>query len=107
MSLRWHGIVGSVGVIGVVAAPGVMVERRVSAGSKPSLAAAAAPRRVTIVDGLSGPEAVSYDLTHGQYFVSTSTAPRESRTATASSAGSGSWEPGPGSWELLPTATSP
>jgi hypothetical protein len=37
--LRWHGIMGSVGIIGVMAAPGVIGQRWMSAGSE-------APRRV-------------------------------------------------------------
>lgn len=59
MLFRWHGIVGSVGIIGAVAAPGMIAERWVSGGS----AEATAPRRVAVVDSLSAPEAVSYDST--------------------------------------------
>lgn len=68
MPTRWYGMVGSVGIIGVLAAPGVMIDRRVSSGSEPPVASA--PRRLAVVDSLSGPEAVSYDSTHDVYLVS-------------------------------------
>lgn len=41
MLFRWHGIVGSVGIIGAVAAPGMIAERWLSGGS----AEATAPAR--------------------------------------------------------------
>jgi hypothetical protein len=64
MSFHWHGIVGSVGIIGAMAAPGVIGESWLSGESEPLTAATSAPRRVAVVDGLSAPEALSYDLTH-------------------------------------------
>lgn len=70
MLFRWHGIVGSVGIIGAVTAPRVLGERWVAAGPEPRLAPAMAPRRVAVVDSLSAPEAVSYDSTHDVYLVS-------------------------------------
>jgi hypothetical protein len=69
MSFRWHGIVGSVGIIGAVTAPGLIGGRWMSAG-EPRLAGASAPRRVAVVDSLNAPEAVSYDSTHDVYLVS-------------------------------------
>src|SRR6202521_4601778 len=71
MTLRWSGILNSLGVIGLVAAPGVIGLR---IHSSESLAGRTSPdevpRRVAVVDGLSGPEAVSYDITHDVYLVS-------------------------------------
>ena len=40
------------------------------AGSDPPVATVSAPRRVAVVDSLSGSEAVSYDSTHDVYLVS-------------------------------------
>jgi SMP-30/gluconolaconase/LRE-like protein len=70
MPLRWHGIVGSLGVIGLVAAPGLIVDRWVAGGTKGPVARAPAPRRLAVVDSLSGSEALSYDPVHDVYLVS-------------------------------------
>jgi sugar lactone lactonase YvrE len=71
MTLRWSGILNSLGVIGLVAAPGVIGTRIPSSDRLIRRTPLdEAPYRVAVVDGLSGPEAVSYDRTHDVYFVS-------------------------------------
>ena len=90
MSLRWHGIVGSLGIIGLVAAPGLIVDRWVAGGPKQAGGEVAAPLEAPSTD-------ISLDQHGSRAGVVFLTANRFDLWEL------GGWELGAGSWELAPS----